>query len=91
VVVTLEKTKEYLRVESAGEDALITGLIETAEDIVAGVLRFSLSEIETIPGPIEQAVIYIAACLYENRDTLDMPKVLRTAIGLLAPYRKDGW
>lgn len=89
--VTLEKTKEYLRVESPDEDELITGMITAAEDIVEGILRFPLSELGTIPPSVEQAVLYLTATLYENRETLSMEDALKTVLGLIAPYRKDGW
>ena len=89
--ITLEKTKEYLRVESPDEDTLIGGMITTAEDIVEGILRFPLSEFEQVPAAVEQAILYLTATLYENRDTLSMEETLKTVLGLIAPYRKDGW
>lgn len=91
MTVTLEKTKEYLRVESPDEDSLITGMITAAEDIVEGILRFPLSDFEQVPGTVEQAVLFLTATLYENRETLSMEEALKTVLGLIAPYRKDGW
>lgn len=91
MIVTLEKTKEYLRVESPDEDSLIISMITTAEDIVEGILRFPLSEFEQVPATVEQAVLYLTATLYENRETLSMEEALKTVLGLIAPYRKDGW
>ena len=91
MIVTLEKTKEYLRVESPDEDSLITGMITTAEDILEGILRFPLSELDILPAAVEQAVLYLTATLYENRETLSMEEALKTVMGLVSPYRKDGW
>lgn len=38
-VVTLEEVKQYLRVDSGDEDAFISGLIETGEQMCADMAR----------------------------------------------------
>ncbi len=38
-VVTLEEAKQYLRVDSADEDAFISGLLETGEGMCADMAR----------------------------------------------------
>ena len=43
-VLTLEETKQYLRVDSSDEDSFILGLIETGENLCADVARMELSE-----------------------------------------------
>ena len=45
-VLTLEETKQYLRVDSADEDDFISGLIETGENLCADVARMDKSELE---------------------------------------------
>ncbi|RAZ93744.1 phage gp6-like head-tail connector protein, partial [Klebsiella oxytoca] len=45
-VLTLEETKQYLRVDSADEDDFISGLIKTGERLCADVARMELSELE---------------------------------------------
>ena len=42
MVVTLEDTKKWLRIDVDTENALIEAMIETAEDIVEGILRVIL-------------------------------------------------
>ena len=91
MIVSLEETKIYLRVDGNNEDALITSFIETAEEICEGILRYPLSEFEEIPDTVKQAVMYIVASLYEKREMLDMKEVLDIASRLLFSYRKDGW
>ena len=91
MIFSLEEAKLYLRVDGDAEDALITGFIETAEEICEGILRSSLSEFEEIPDTVKQAVMYVAANLYEKRETLDMKEVLDIASRLLFSYRMDGW
>ena len=45
-VLTLEETKQYLRVDSSDEDGFISGLIETGERLCADVARMEKSELE---------------------------------------------
>jgi hypothetical protein len=54
LIVTLEKTKEWIRVESNDEDALIESFIAAAEDIVSGILRFPLSELSEVPETVNR-------------------------------------
>lgn len=89
--VTLEKTKEWLRVESDSEDALIERFITAAEDIVGGILRFPLSEFEEVPEIIEQAVCLAGSVMFEQRESLDIAALMTTLRGMLFAYRKDEW
>jgi hypothetical protein len=91
LIVTLEKTKEWLRVESNDEDALIEGFITAAEDIVGGILRFAVSELTEIPETVKQAVYYAVSVMYEQRESLDIVALLNTLRGILFVYRKDEW
>lgn len=89
--VTLEKTKEFLRVESTDEDALIENFIAAAEDIVGGVLRFPLSEFEEVPEIVEQAICLAVSVMFEQRESLDIVALMTTLRGMLFAYRKDAW
>ena len=91
MIVTLEKTKEWLRVESNDEDALIESFITAAEDIVNGVLRFPMSELGEIPETVKQAVYYAVSVMYEQRESLDIVALLNTLRGILFVFRKDEW
>ena len=48
-VLTLEETKQYLRVDSSDEDSFILGLIETGENLCADVARMEKSELDLFP------------------------------------------
>lgn len=91
MIVTLEKTKEWLRVESNDEDALIESFILAAEEIVQGVLRFPFTDLVTVPEEIKQAVWYTVSQLYELRESFDITALLNTLKHLLYDYRKDAW
>ena len=91
MIVTLEKTKEWLRVESSDEDVLIAGLIAAAEDIVSGILRFPLSEFEDVPETVRQAIYYAVSVMYEQRESLDIVALMESLRGMLFAYRKAAW
>lgn len=91
MIVTLEKTKEWLRVGSNDEDALIEGFITAAEDIVGGILRFPLSGFEETPEVVRQAVYFVVSVMYEQRESLDIVALMATLRGMLFAHRKDVW
>jgi hypothetical protein len=92
LVVTLEKTKEWLRVEGNTEDPLIESLILAAEDIVEGILRFPLSEYDgNVPEPVKQAIYFAVSKLYEERNELNTGELTDLLKKLLFAQRKAGW
>lgn len=89
--VTLEKTKEWLRVESNDEDALISSYILAAEDIITGILRFPLSEFEVLPEVVKQSMYYCIAEFYEKRNELNILELMNTLKIFLGPHRRGEW
>ena len=90
-VLTLEETKQYLRVDSADEDAFISGLIETGENLCADVARMELSELEAHLPMVRIAVLYAAAYLYEHREEADHHALTLTLRALLSGSRKEAF
>lgn len=95
MIVTLEEAKEYLRVDSNDEDALITEFILASENICEGVLRFSLTEFlidnGTIPEIVKQSVLYSSAQFYELRESINVGILVETLKRFLFAYRKESW
>lgn len=92
LVVTLEKTKEWLRVDSDNEDSLIESFIMAAEDIVEGVLRFPLSDYDgQVPEPVKQAIFFTVSKLYEERNELNTDELTEVLKSLLFAQRKVEW
>ncbi len=88
-VLTLEETKQYLRVDSADEDDFISGLIKTGERLCADVARMELSELEAYLPMARIAVLYAAAYLYEHREQADHGELVQTLRALLFGIRKE--
>ena len=88
-VLTLEETKQYLRVDSSDEDSFISGLIETGESLCADVARMEMAELEVHLPMVRIAVLYAAAYLYEHREQADHGELVQTLRSLLFGIRKE--
>lgn len=96
-MLTLQETKEFLRVDGDEEDALISSLILTAKDLTEDVMRRKLSDFNELPETVRQAMLILVATLYEERqvskgktgvsvaDTLDLVR------RMLFAYRKGAF
>ncbi|MBU3100667.1 MULTISPECIES: head-tail connector protein [Clostridium] len=91
MVVSLEETKLYLRVDGDEEDTLITNFISTAEEICEGILRYPILELATVPETIKQAVLYAVSNMYEQRETFEVKAVIETMTRLLFAHRRESW
>ena len=88
-VLTLEETKQYLRVDSADEDEFISGLVETGEHLCADIARMDAAELEAHLPMVRIAVLYAAAYLYEHREQADHGELVQTLRSLLFGIRKE--
>lgn len=87
--VTLEAAKSYLRVDSSDDDALISGLIISAETLVREVTRLNDEELLPYKEIVEIAELFTIACLYEHREEADHKNLTETVKYLLFPIRKE--
>ena len=92
MIVTLEETKLWIRVEHSDEDALIESFILAAEELVEGILRFPLSEFEgSVSEAVKHAIFFTVSKFYEDRNELDMADLNDVLRALLFSYRKAEW
>ena len=91
MVISLEETKLYLRVDGDEENTLITNFILSAEEICEDILRTQLIEFNPIPEIIRQAILYTVSQFYELRENIDIQKTIEMVRRLLFAYRKDVW
>ena len=87
--VTLEKAKNYLRVDSSDDDALIKSLITTAKTLVKETSRMSDEELAPYKEVVEIAELFTIAYLYEHREEADYKNLTETVKYLLFPIRKE--
>jgi hypothetical protein len=87
--VTLDTAKSYLRVDSSDDDALISGLIVSAETLVKEVTRLNDEELLPYKEIVEIAELFTIAYLYEHREEADHKNLTETVKYLLFPIRKE--
>lgn len=87
--VTLDTAKSYLRVDSSDDDALISGLIVSAETLVIEVTRLNDEELLPYKEIVEIAELFTIAYLYEHREEADHKNLTETVKYLLFPIRKE--
>lgn len=95
-MLKLEEVKNFLRVDSDEDDALILSLITTGKVLVEDIIRKPLTEFENIPEPINQAVFIIVGTLYEERQVsksdkegLSLKDTLDLVRRMLFAYRQE--
>ena len=91
MLVTLSEMKQYLRVDTASEDTLITNIIKTAESICRDVARLDEESFLEQSTVTRLAVLYAAAYLYEHREEADHHQLVITLRSFLFGVRKEGF
>lgn len=96
VLLTLNETKHYLRVDNDEDDALISSLIITSRILTEEIIRCNLDEFEMLPDIIKQAMLIIIGTLYEERQVekndkegLALDATLDLVKKMLFMYRKE--
>lgn len=89
--ITLECAKNYLRVDTSDDDALISSLITSAEQLVKSTSRMSDEELAPYGPVLEVAELYTIAYLYEHREEADYKNLTETVKYLLLPIRKEAF
>lgn len=95
--MTLQETKDFLRLDGDDEDALVSSLIVTAKELVEETLRYKLTEFEEIPETVHQAMLIVVGTLYEERQIakdksgVDIKETLDLVRRMLFAYRKEAF
>lgn len=94
-MLTLQETKDFLRLDGDDEDALVSSLIVTAKELTEGVLRRKLTEFKEIPETVHQAMLIVVATLYEERQVakdksgVGIKETLDLVRRMLFAYRRE--
>ncbi|MBB4067169.1 head-tail connector protein [Gellertiella hungarica] len=91
--VPLELLKSQLNIDHATDDALLTHKIAAAEEYAAAYLGVPLSSFNPFPATITEAILQLAAHLYENREAvligMSADYLPFGVVDFLRPYRKE--
>ena len=89
MIVTLAEAKEYLRVDTDDEDALITTLLAAAQKLCEDVTRLETAEFETAGEVAKIAVLFALGTLYQNREDNDPSELSKSLRSLLFGVRRQ--
>lgn len=93
-MLSLQETKDFLRVDGDDEDTLISSLIITAKALVEEVIRQRLEDFKETPEPVHQAMLIVVSTLYEERQIskdksgVDIGETLDLVRRMLFAYRR---
>ena len=99
-LITLEEAKEYLRVDTADEDAMIGILLSSARRLCADVARLSDEKWDAVDSdeddpalaPVREtmkvAILYAIGYLFEHREEADHHELTLTLRSLLFAIRE---
>lgn len=90
-MVSVDEAKVYLRVDDDYEDALIQGLIDSAQALCLDVVRQEqVIALEESP-QLRVALLYAIAYLYEHREEANHQELTLTLRALLFGIRQEGF
>lgn len=88
-MIALEEAKQYLRIDSADEDALILGFCETAQQMCMDIARIDGTDLENEAPTLVTAQLYAIGYLYEHREEANHKELRLTLRCLLSSERKE--
>jgi uncharacterized phage protein (predicted DNA packaging) len=88
-MLTLDETKNYLRVDSDDDDSLLQALIASCTQLCMDVARIADSAAFEAEPNARIAVMYAVAYLYEHREEADHKALTLTLRALLFGCRQE--
>ena len=90
-MVTLEEMKQYLRIDHADDDGILSDIITAAQRICMAVARVTDEEAFAESQNAKIAVMYAVAYLYEHREEADHKALTLSLRALLTDIRQEGF
>ena len=87
MLVTLDEAKQYLRVDTADEDAVITGILASAKRLCVDVARLTETQWEDIDSDKAKTKRYTATELTAVRESMRVAVLY--ALGYLFEHREE--
>lgn len=89
MIITLAEAKEYLRVDTDDEDALITTLMTAAQNLCEDVSRLETADFESAGDVAKIAVLFTLGYFFEHREDNDAHKLTLNLRSLLSGIRRQ--
>ncbi|MGT2681438.1 head-tail connector protein [Streptococcus porci] len=86
--LTLEEVKQYVRVDSSDDDALLESLMLSAKQLCSHILRVDETDELLQKDEVKIAMLYAIAYLYEHREEANHKDLTLTLRSLLFGLRK---
>ena len=90
-MISLEEAKNYLRVDTADDDALIQNILTATEKLCMDILRTEERSVLEAEPNAKVAVLYATAYLYEHREEADHKALTLSLRVLLSGGRKEAF
>ena len=90
-MISLEEAKNYLRVDTADDDALIQNILTATEKLCMDILRTEERSVLEAEPNVKVAVLYATAYLYEHREEADHRALTLSLRALLSGSRKEAF
>ena len=90
-MTSLEEAKNYLRVDTADDDALIQNILTATEKLCMDILRTEERSVLEAEPNAKVAVLYATAYLYEHREEADHKALTLSLRALLSGSRKEAF
>ena len=91
MMISLEETKNYLRVDTTDDDALIQNILTATEKLCMDILRTEERSVLEAEPNAKVAVLYATAYLYEHREEADHKALTLSLRALLSGSRKEAF
>lgn len=85
---TIEEMKTYLGIDGEWLDSLLADLLKLAQDLIEKVLRYPLTDFETVPGTIKETAKLIVSAYYNNREKTNVQEVENFVALMISEYRR---
>ena len=90
-MISLEEAKNYLRVDTADDDALIQNILTATEKLCMDILRTEERSVLEAEPNAKVAMLYATAYLYEHREDADHKSLTLFLRALLSGSRKEAF
>lgn len=90
-MISLEEAKNYLRVDTADDDALIQNILTATEKLCMDILRTEERSVLEAEPNAKVAVLYATAYLYEHREEADHRALTLSLRALLSGSREEAF